>query len=61
MTKIEIEGDVFQIKRECSQEDACLNCYFYSIDCPMSNGWPYRDLCSDYDGKNSYAYFKRIK
>lgn len=61
MTKIEIDGDVFQVLRECSQEDACLTCYFCSIACPLCDNWPYNALCSDYDGEYSYAYFKRIK
>ena len=61
MTKVEIDGDMFQVRQHITQDDACLNCYFCSIACPLSDEWPYNAICSDYDGEHSYAYFKRIK
>ena len=60
MTKIEIDGETYRVKRAKFPFDACDRCSFRgAVRCPRADD-DVDLLCNDYDIDERYSYFKRI-
>ena len=59
MTKIEIDGKKYRVRRTQACM-ACMLCYFYDKQCPSSERFNTPLLCNEYDYNEKFSYFERI-
>lgn len=60
MTKVEIDGKTYRVKRTKFPFDACDRCSFLrAFRCPRVDN-DFDLLCNDYDIDERYSYFERI-
>jgi len=60
MTKIEIDGKTYRVRRTQKAHSACLFCYFCDKQCPRSERFNTPLLCNEYDYDEKFSYFERI-
>lgn len=60
MTKVEISGFTYRVKRTKFSDVACARCSFLkAIRCPRADD-DCELLCNEYDIDERYSYFERI-
>lgn len=60
MTKIEIDGKTYRVRKTQKDHTACSSCYFCDRRCPPSECFNIPFLCNEYDDDEKYSYFERI-